>query len=93
MSCTCRKDIEEKLLARFKAQSPEANAHEVDLQGYTLILGDNLVCKGYMPIKATASFPLKKGGFKEKKIMQNMIFTFCPFCGVKYDQETPNDAN
>lgn len=87
MTCTCRKDITEKLLDRFKEQSPEARDHEVDLQGYTMIIGDKLVTKGYMPIKAVASFPLKKGGFKEKKQTQNMIFTYCPFCGVKYDQE------
>lgn len=68
MPCTCRKDITEKLLARFKEQSPEASGHSVSLQGYTLVFGGNsLAEKGCMPISATASFPLKKGGSKEKK--------------------------
>jgi hypothetical protein len=84
MACECKKDIEEKLLTRFKERSPEANLHEVSLQGYTLIIGDKLESKGYMPIQTEASFPLRKGGFKTKKQTQNMVFTFCPFCGVKY---------
>jgi len=94
MTCTCRKEITEKLLARFKEQSPEATGHTVSLSGYTLVFGGNTLAeKGYMPIAATASFPLKKGGFKEKKKPQNMVFTYCPFCGVKYDQEKNHDAN
>lgn len=84
MTCECKKDLEAKLLDRFKENSPEASKHEVNLQGYTLILGDKLEQKGFMPIEATALFPLKKGGSKEKKLKQNMVFKFCPFCGIEY---------
>lgn len=83
--CKCKKDIEEKLLEQFKKKSPEAVDHGVALQGYALVITDDtLEQKGCMDIKATANFPLKKGGFKLKSISQSMIFTFCPFCGVKY---------
>lgn len=84
MACDCKKDIEQKLLDRFKETNSEASNHSVHLQGYTLVLGDKLDLKGYMEIAAKARFPLKKGGDKEKTIKQNMVFTFCPFCGVKY---------
>lgn len=84
MACNCKKEIEEKLLNRFKEMSPEAEKHEVSLTGYALIFGDKLEQKGCMTIAATADFPLKKGGVKSKKQTQNMVFTFCPFCGVKY---------
>ncbi|QOY96365.1 hypothetical protein IM543_11395 [Massilia sp. UMI-21] len=87
MACNCKKDIEEKLLNRFKEMSPEATGHQVSLTGYALILGDKLEQKGCMTISAEAAFPLKKGGTKAKKQTQNMIFTFCPFCGVKYSEE------
>lgn len=88
MACYCKKEIETKLLARFKEQRPEATEHNTALQGYALLIQDNaLVQKGCMEIKATAIFPLKKGGAKAKTISENMVFTFCPFCGTKYDTE------
>lgn len=84
MACNCKSEIEQKLLTRFKEQSPEAQQHDVTLTGYALILGDKLEQKGCMKLEATADFPLKKGGSKSKKQIQNMVFTFCPFCAVKY---------
>lgn len=87
MACNCKTEIEGTLLTRFREMSPEAQAHAVDLTGYALILGDTLEQKGCMKLEATADFPLRKGGFKRKTQLQNMIFTFCPFCGVKYSAE------
>lgn len=84
MACDCKKDIEEKLLARFKEQSPEATGHEASLKGYALIFGNKLEQKGCMQLEVVADFPLKKGGMKSKKQTQNMIFNYCPFCAVKY---------
>lgn len=96
MACNCKNDLEEKLLTRFREMSPEAVGHEVSLTGYTFIIGDKLEYKGCMNIEAAADFPLRKGGFKRKTQSQNMIFTFCPFCGEKYaaeDAEATVDAS
>lgn len=98
MACSCKSNIEAKLLGRFKEQSPEASKHEVELTGYALILDDamSMTLKGCMKIEATADFPLRKGGIKRKTQQQNMIFAFCPFCGVKYDvtkAATPTEAD
>lgn len=83
--CDCRKDLEEKILARFKTAAPDAKDHCAELSGYTFLLCDSGVTEvGCMVFKLTASHPLKKGGFKEKTERSNMIFTFCPFCGEKY---------
>ena len=84
MACNCKAEIEEKLRIRFKEISPEAENHDVSLTGYALILGDQLEQKGCMKAEAKADFPLKKGGMKAKTQVQNMIFTYCPFCAVKY---------
>lgn len=84
--CDCRSRIEEKLLNNFRAKSPEATDHRAKLTGYALIFGKELTEKGCMSIEYTAKFPLKKGGVKEKAQKVSMIFTFCPFCGDKYDQ-------
>jgi len=90
MACSCKSSIEAKLLARFKEQSPNASKHEVELTGYTLILNDamNMTLKGCMKIEAAADHPLRKGGVKRKVQQQNMVFTYCPFCGTKYETET-----
>lgn len=88
MTCECKQDIEKRLLERFKGQEPDAKDHGVELSGYTfVIIGNKMESRGYMPIHVTAEHPLKKGGFKYKKQTQNMVFTYCPFCGVKYEAE------
>lgn len=89
--CNCKKDIEKQLLDRFKAQAPEATGHGVELLGYGFVLGKNIVQKGAMDIKQTATFPLKKGGVKEKTTKQNLMFTYCPFCAKPYETEAATD--
>ncbi len=83
--CECKSEIEEKIKARFIEQEPEATEHHVQLTGYALIFGNNLQSKGCMPFKMTATYPLKKGGSKAKSKQQNMLFTYCPFCGEEYE--------
>lgn len=83
--CECRKTIEEKLKARFVEQHPEADKHEAILTGYALLFGETITEKGCMGAELKAEYPLKKGGSKQKTIKHSMIFTFCPFCGVKYE--------
>lgn len=83
--CNCRTEIEKRLTEKFAQDEPEAREHKARLTGYALLFGETLKEKGAMPIELTAIFPLKKGGEKEKKSKSNMIFTYCPFCGEKYD--------
>ena len=88
MTCECRWNIEEQLLAQFKADAPEASKHKSLLTGYVMICDKKgLNEKGCMGIELTALYPLKKGDTKIRKSKQNMIFTYCPFCGKKYDNE------
>lgn len=85
--CDCKKDIEARLLERFKEASPDAKEHIVNMAGYALIIGENsLTQKGCMQIEMTAAHPLKKGGYKSKTERSNMIFSYCPFCGEKYEK-------
>lgn len=84
MSCDCKKNLEAKLLERFKEQQSAATNHEATLQGYGLVVDDNkMVSRGYMPVQLSASYPVKKGGSRVKKSEMSMFFSFCPFCGVK----------
>lgn len=81
--CECRKDIEEKLLARFIEKSPSASNHEVSLKGYAIVIGETLSSRPFMPATLMADHPLKKGGLKRKTEEIKMLFTYCPFCGTK----------
>jgi hypothetical protein len=85
--CDCKRNVEAKLLARAKEMHPDATGHEVKLAGYAFIFGKTVQLKGCMPFEFRAEFPLKKGGTKHKTEKTNMMFTFCPWCGVKYDED------
>ena len=89
MNCNCKKELEEKLTQRFKEQNPEAAQHGCVIGGYGLALvGNRMEQRGFMEVKSTAKFPLKKGGIKEKTLNQSMFFSYCPFCGVSATGET-----
>lgn len=83
--CDCKISIEKRLVERAKEMHPDAMGHEVRLTGYAFIFGKTVELKGSMPFEFTADFPLKRGGIKRKTEKTSMMFTFCPFCGVKYD--------
>ena len=83
MTCNCKAELEEKLTQRFKDESPEASDHQSAIVGYGFIfVGERMTQRGYMDVKSTATFPLKKGGEKKKTLKQSMFFSYCPFCGV-----------
>lgn len=85
VQCTCREDLEKSLTERFSTHATEATGHSVSLQGYGFaIVGNSMITAPFMEYKATAMYPVKKtGGTKEKTTRGNMMFSFCPFCGVK----------
>jgi hypothetical protein len=70
--CDCREKYEEKLTEKFKEKYPLATGHKVKLQGYAICLGESLYSRAFMPYKATAEHPLKKGGTKVKSEEGNM---------------------
>ena len=84
MSCDCQNKINGMLTERFKKDEPAATDHKVKLQGYAIVLTDSgCVTKPFMEYETFANVPLKKGGTKPKKTTGNMVFSYCPFCGVK----------
>lgn len=88
-ACNCRQTIEAKLLDRFKLSATDASNHGVELQGYALLfVDDGVISKPVMPYKTSAIYPLKKGGTKLKSATANMIFNYCPFCGVSLKGES-----
>lgn len=83
--CECKSQIESQLVARLKANYPAASAHSATLEGYGFAIVDGtMTLQPFMPVKYGAGFENKKTGRERWKTMKgSMVFTFCPFCGVK----------
>lgn len=84
--CDCRKDLEARLLEDFRQRNPDATEHSATLNGYAFIFGSSVQMKGCMEVEYSARHAVKKGdGYKTKRTKSSMIFTFCPFCGERYE--------
>lgn len=94
MTCNCKTDFTEKFLERAKEQLPDSKDHKVEMTGYTHVFGENeagqttLESRGFMPVEISHTVTVKKTQLdRVKKDKTSFIFTYCPFCGVKYVQE------
>lgn len=85
LTCNCRAELEEKLTERFKAQAPEAAEHDVSLEGYGFGISTDcgVVQRGLMTYSAKATYTSKTGNVRRKTTKGNMVFSYCPFCGVE----------
>jgi hypothetical protein len=86
MSCSCKSEIEAKLLSYFKEAEPKATRHEVELQGYGLaMVGSNVKGMGYMNAQMVADYPSPGASVRRRRKQQKMAFSYCPFCGTKVE--------
>lgn len=85
--CTCRADIEAKLLERFVANTSNGSEHRAELTGYGIcIVGNAMKSVPFMPVKCTVEIPIKAGRSRLKTSTMNMFFSFCPFCGASLQE-------
>jgi hypothetical protein len=82
MNCNCKQELEAKLTANFEKVAPEAKNHNATLQGYGIGITDTgVIERGWMEVRATADYTSKGGITRPRTTKQNMIFSYCPFCG------------
>jgi len=82
MKCTCKTDIEAKLLERLKGETPTGSDHAVSLSNYGMVLVENtLTTRPYTVANTSVTMPKKGGGFTQKRATMNMFFSVCPYCG------------
>ncbi|MBL4833621.1 MAG: hypothetical protein JKY26_06555 [Pseudomonas sp.] len=86
--CQCKTEIQKRLHDHHLPQLPDGSADlKVLLNGYAIIFGDKgSMTKNVMPIEIEYQTPMKNGGTKKKKITQNMVGSYCMFCGEHYEK-------
>ncbi|MDY6979368.1 MAG: hypothetical protein SV201_05765 [Pseudomonadota bacterium] len=81
MACDCIANIETKALQKMQAgndfKKPVTN---VAMGGVVFSIGQS------MSVKTVNKLEITLEGQKKKATM-NMVHTFCPFCGTKYNEE------
>jgi hypothetical protein len=89
MTCNCKSEIEAKFLEKVKADLPESSNHNLEMKSYSFLLdGNTMTLRGYMPVEIQHAVKNKKTGVERvKKEKTSVLFTYCPFCGVRYKEE------
>lgn len=81
MKCNCKSELEAQLAETFNERHPDKAPYSAELQGYGLAHnGNELQLVGCMPVQLTPTSPTGK---RPKTLKSRMVFTYCPFCGVK----------
>lgn len=92
MTCNCKETMTAQLLETVKRNLPDSKNHIVSLEGgYSTVINKetfNLSSRGSMTIEIRHTTTNKKtGNTLDKKIKETLLFTYCPFCGVRYIEE------
>lgn len=81
MQCTCRDEIEEALLKKFKTEFPNSVNHECRLNGSAMVLGKTLDEFPEVTAELQHTVFSKNGKILVKKIEYSVQGNYCIFCG------------
>jgi len=88
--CNCIKETEERIKAKLSENNPkykDKTIKQVTISNAALMFLDEGKTRTelYSPTNITYEFFNKNDELKTKKEIVNMSYSYCPFCGVKYD--------
>ena len=95
MICDCKTTFTEKYLERAKELFPDSTNHSVEIENYAFVFNkhDNgMSFRGFVPVEIKHTVIVKKTGLpRVKKEKTSLLFTYCPFCGVKLTEPEPKE--
>ncbi len=88
--CTCYNQNKQLLLDHYKDTLPAGSANlDVELQGYVFGMSNEGVShRAACAVRIEYQAPRKDAGMKTVKQKSFLRATYCPFCGVNYDEPT-----
>lgn len=94
MACDCENRIKAGLLEKTQKEHPKSSNGKINLEGYGTGINEAMDLKtiAFMPYSYSADFLVKNGGVRRKTIKSRMIFNYCPFCGVRYEDKEVKKA-
>jgi hypothetical protein len=82
MTCTCHPDIEKKIAAQYQKDHADVVVTNASISGGAINFTTGKVVYGASYAIET-TMPTKAGHMRRKVVKGLMVFSHCPFCGVK----------
>lgn len=86
--CNCINEIESRLLRELSTKNEEWKDRKItraDIENVALMIDGPCRTELHSTVKIEYDYINKKGDKKHKKQSINLSYTYCPFCGEKYD--------
>lgn len=85
--CNCMESIKKQVEEKFQEREDIEKVNKVSLENTALMFTEG-GCQSqfYSPMVIEYDYKNKKGEIKHKKEKANMGYTYCPFCGKKYEK-------
>lgn len=82
MTCTCHADLEKKIAEKYQEDHTDVIVTGASISGGGINFTTGSVVYG-SPYAIETNVPTKAGGVRRKVVKGLMVFSHCPFCGVR----------
>ncbi len=82
--CKCIDQLEQRLIKRFSEQGGTYIEGSMEFNPMAITFGAPDGMRPFLECKFQEEYSTKKGEVKYRKHTNNIMFTYCPFCGREY---------